>query len=69
MDRTVTRLNIDHFLVLLKKETDPSMRLTLLRLLREEEEKLAKFKAQAEKKNAEVQSIPASVSDARQSSS
>jgi hypothetical protein len=51
MDRTVARLNIEHFHALLKKETDPPMRSTLRRLLEEEEAKLAKFNAQADQKN------------------
>ncbi len=43
MDRTVARLNIEHFQTLLKTETDPSKRQTLLRLLADEEVKLAKL--------------------------
>ncbi len=41
MDRTVARLNIDHFRTLLARETDESKRRTILRLLAEEEAKLA----------------------------
>jgi hypothetical protein len=41
MDRTVARLNIEHFRKLLAQETDETKRQTLLRLLAEEEAKLA----------------------------
>jgi hypothetical protein len=41
MDRAVARLNIEHFRRLLAKETDESRRRVLLRLLAEEEAKLA----------------------------
>ena len=41
MDRTVARLNIEHFRNLLSKETDETKRRTILRLLAEEEAKLA----------------------------
>ena len=41
MDRTVARLNIEHFRRLLAKETDEGRRQVLLRLLAEEEAKLA----------------------------
>ena len=40
MDRTVARLNIEHYRRLLAKETDEIRRQTLLRLLAEEEAKL-----------------------------
>lgn len=40
MDRTVARLNIEHYRKLLARETDESKRQTLLRLLEEEEAKL-----------------------------
>jgi hypothetical protein len=40
MDKTVARLNIEHFRKLLSQETDESKRQTLLRLLDEEEAKL-----------------------------
>lgn len=69
MDRTVARLNIEHFHALLENETDAPMRSTLFRLLAEEEAKLAKFNAQPEQKNLWARSTPASVSDARQSTS
>lgn len=39
MDRTVARLNIEHYRKLLARETDESKRQTLLRLLEEEEAK------------------------------
>lgn len=41
MDRTVARLNIEHYRKLLATETDEPRRKTLLRLLAEEEAKLA----------------------------
>ena len=40
MDRTVARLNIEHYRTLLAKETDESKRPTIMRLLAEEEAKL-----------------------------
>ena len=44
MDRTVARLNIEHFRNQLAKETDENTRKVILRLLAEEEAKLAAFK-------------------------
>ena len=41
MDRTVARLNIEHYRKLLETETDEKKRATLTRLLAEEEAKLA----------------------------
>lgn len=41
VDRTVARLNIEHYRRLLAKETDETRRQTILRLLAEEEAKLA----------------------------
>jgi hypothetical protein len=41
MDKTVARLNVEHFRRLITKETDETKRQTLLRLLAEEEAKLA----------------------------
>ncbi len=41
MDKRIADLNIEHFRKLLASETDPAKRQTLLRLLREEEMKLA----------------------------
>ena len=40
MDRTVARLNIEHYQRLLAQETDENRRLMLQRLLAEEEAKL-----------------------------
>ena len=40
MDRTVARLNIEHYRRLLAQETDETRRQTLIRLLEEEEAKL-----------------------------
>lgn len=42
MDRSVARLNIEHYRMLLATETDETRRQTLLRLLSEEEAKLAR---------------------------
>ena len=41
MDRTVARLNIEHYRRLLARETDETRRQTIVRLLTEEEAKLA----------------------------
>ncbi len=41
MDRAVARLNIEHYRRLLANETDEARRQTVLRLLAEEEAKLA----------------------------
>jgi len=41
MDRSIARLNIAHFRERLKTESDETTRQTLLRLLAEEESKLA----------------------------
>ena len=41
MDRTVAQLNIEHYRRLLATETDDAKRETLLRLLAEEEAKVA----------------------------
>lgn len=49
MDRSVARLNIEHFRRLLARETDETRRQTLLRLLAEEEAKLAQSAPQERK--------------------
>jgi hypothetical protein len=41
MDRSVARLNIEHYRKLLATETDETRRLMLMRLLSEEEAKVA----------------------------
>jgi hypothetical protein len=41
MDRTVARLNVEHYRKLLANENDEGRRQTLLRLLAEEEAKIA----------------------------
>jgi len=43
MNRTVARLNIEHFRRKLAEEKDETQRQTLLRLLAEEEAKMAKL--------------------------
>lgn len=45
MDRTVARLNIEHYRKQLARETDDTRRQTLVRLLEEEEAKLAALPA------------------------
>ncbi len=44
MDRSVARLNIEHYKRLLARETDEQRRQVLLRLLAEEEAKIADCK-------------------------
>jgi hypothetical protein len=44
MDRTVAHLNIEHYRKLLAQEMDETKRQTILRLLAEEEAKLASLK-------------------------
>ena len=41
MDRTVAHLNVEHYRRLLEKETDEARRQMLMRLLAEEEAKIA----------------------------
>ena len=50
MDRSVARLNVEHYRRLLANETDESRRQTLTRLLAEEEAKLAKPGPKQEKR-------------------
>ena len=50
MDRTVAHLNIEHYKRLLETETAQEKRKLLLRLLKEEDAKLAKAKAAEEKR-------------------
>jgi hypothetical protein len=52
LDRQVARLNIEHFRKLLATETDEVKRRTLLRLLAEEEAKLASVTNQPTKKRS-----------------
>jgi hypothetical protein len=52
MDRSVARLNIEHYRRLLAKEADESRRQTLLRLLAEEEAKLAEQRPSGKKRKA-----------------
>jgi len=49
LDRSVAHLNIEHYRRLLATETDQAKRELLMRLLKEEEAKLAKVK-EAERK-------------------
>ena len=50
MPKTIARLNIEHFRKLLAKEVDQAKRATLLRLLAEEEAKLAALENKSQKK-------------------
>ncbi len=50
MDRTVARLNVEHYRRLLASEADESRRKTLLKLLAEEEAKLADPSAPRDKR-------------------
>jgi hypothetical protein len=50
VDKTIAQLNIAHFQDRLKTETDEATRQTLLRLLAEEEAKLAALNAAAGQK-------------------
>lgn len=52
MDRSVARLNIEHYKRLLERETDEARRQQLLRLLAEEEAKLSESKP-AERRQGE----------------
>ncbi len=50
MDKTVARLNIEHFRRKLATETDEAQRRVILRLLTEEEAKLAALTAPSEER-------------------
>jgi hypothetical protein len=50
MDKTVARLNIEHYRRLLARETDESRRQVIMRLLAEEEAKLVDCKPQERKR-------------------
>jgi hypothetical protein len=50
MDKTVARLNIEHFRKLLRQEQDEAKREAILRLLTEEEAKLATLENRQKKK-------------------
>jgi len=52
MDRSVARLNIEHYRKLLANETDETRRQTIMRLLAEEEAKLASPGPKQEKRNS-----------------
>lgn len=49
MDRSVARLNIEHYKRLLATETDEQRRQIVMRLLAEEEAKIADFKPRERK--------------------
>jgi hypothetical protein len=51
MDKTVARLNIEHFQKKLENETDATRRQQILRLLAEEEAKLTAIEARKERKS------------------
>ena len=50
VDRSVARLNIEHYKRLLERETDEARRQQLLRLLAEEEAKIAEPRPQERKR-------------------
>ncbi len=50
MDKTVARLNIEHFHKKLESETDETRRQQILRLLAEEEAKLTALDSQKDRK-------------------
>ena len=52
MDRSVARLNIEHYKRLLARETDETRRQVLLRLLAEEEAKIAESGPQERKRRS-----------------
>ena len=52
MEKTIARLNIEHFRERLSRELDQPTRQTIVRLLAEEEAKLAAIEGQFSKKNA-----------------
>ena len=52
MDRTVARLNVEHFRKQLAEERDETRRPMLLRLLAEEEAKVAAMEKAAEKERS-----------------
>jgi hypothetical protein len=49
VDRTVARLNIEHYRKQLARETDETRRRTIVQLLEEEEAKLASLNAATER--------------------
>jgi hypothetical protein len=51
MDRTVARLNIEHYRRLLETETDETKRLMIVRLLAEEDAKLDRISRPRERDN------------------
>jgi len=51
MDKTVTRLNIEHYRKLLANESDETRRQQIARLLAEEEAKLARFEGPSKRRN------------------
>jgi hypothetical protein len=52
MDRTVAHFNVEHFHKLLETETDESKRQMILRLLAEEEAKVASLKHSSQARQA-----------------
>jgi hypothetical protein len=51
MDKTVARLNVEHFQKKLETETDEARRQQILRLLAEEEAKLTALETRKERKS------------------
>ncbi len=58
MDRTVARLNIEHYRKLLDEEVDQAKRQIILRLLAEEEAKLVSLKTSPGKRQSQLGLLP-----------
>jgi hypothetical protein len=54
VDRTIARLNIEHFNRLLERETDETRRQMLLRLLAEEKDKLNRSESDTPERKARI---------------
>ncbi len=57
VDRTIARLNIEHYRKLLANETDKTRRFTLQRLLAEEEAKLAVLEKLVDARGREIENM------------
>lgn len=62
MDRTVARLNIEHYRRLLETETDETKRLMIVRLLAEEDAKLGRGTGQYRLKTQTLSPTPSNAS-------
>jgi hypothetical protein len=63
MDRTVARLNIEHYQKLLSEQMDEPKRQTILRLLADEEAKLASITKPPSETKAQPKSSPTRASE------